>query len=222
MNHIKAIVFDFDGLILDTETTDYEAWKAMYRAHGVELPMSMWLPLIGDATQYFIIDRHLAELIGEPIDRGEIRQRQRALHIQMLEDVEPMPGVEDYIQTAKRLGIGIGVASGSSRSWVADRLDRLGLADQFETVVCRDDVGRAKPDPAAYIAAVQNLGTTPDRALALEDSPPGVKAAKLAGLFCVAVPGPMTKNHSFPEADMRMESLSEMPLQKLLETVPVP
>lgn len=222
MTHIKAIVFDFDGLILDTETTDYEAWKAMYRAHGVELPMSMWLPLIGDATQYFIIDRHLAELTGKPIDRGEIRQRQRALHIQMLEDADPMPGVEDYIQTAKRLGIRIGVASGSSRSWVADRLDRLGLADQFETVVCRDDVGRAKPDPAAYIAAVQNLGTTPDRALALEDSPPGVKAAKLAGLFCVAVPGPMTKNHSFPEADMRMESLSEMPLQKLLETVPIP
>ena len=222
MTHIKAIVFDFDGLILDTETTDFEAWRAIYRACGVELPLSMWLPIIGDATQDFKIDQHLVELTGQPIDRAELRKRQLALHLEMLEDAVPMPGVEDYIHDAKGLGIRVGVASGSRRSWVVDGLDRLGLADHFDTVVCRDDVGRAKPDPAAYIAAVQNLGTNPDQALALEDSPPGVEAAKSAGLFCVAVPGPMTKNHSFREADMRMESLSEMPLQTLLETVPVP
>ena len=221
MKHIKAIVFDFDGLILDTETTDYEAWRAMYRAYGVELPLSMWLPIIGDASQDFSIDQHLAELVGKPIDRVEVRKRQRALHIEMLEDAVAMPGVEDYIHTAKRLGIEIGVASGSRRSWVVDRLDRLGLLDHFETVVCRDDVGgRAKPDPAAYIAAVENLGFSPDQALALEDSPPGVKAAKSAGLYCIAVPGPMTKNHSFHEADARLESLVDMSLQELLKTVP--
>ena len=220
MTHIKAIVFDFDGLILDTETTDFEAWQAIYRAHGVELRLSMWLPIIGDATQNFTIEQHLVELTGQPIDRPEVRKRQLALHLEMLEDAVPMPGVENYIHEAKRLGIRIGVASGSRRSWVVDRLDRLGLADHFETIVCRDDVGRAKPDPAAYIAAVENLGTNPDQALALEDSPPGVKAAKRTGLFCVAVPGPMTKNHSFHEADMRMESLVEMPLQELLKTIP--
>ena len=194
----------------------------MYRAHGAELPLSIWLPIIGDATQNFKIDQHLVELTGKPIDRAELRKRQKALHIEMLEHAAPMPGVEDYIRAAKRLGIRIGVASGSSRSWVVDRLERIGLTDQFETVVCRDDVGHAKPDPAAYIAAVQNLGTTSDQALALEDSPPGVKAAKNAGLFCVAVPGPMTKNHSFHEADMRLESLTDLPLQELLQTVPTP
>ena len=220
MTHIKAIVFDFDGLILDTETTDFEAWQTMYRAYGVELPLSVWLPIIGDATQDFKIDQHLVELTGKPIDRDELRQRQKALHIEMLEDATPMPGVEDYIRTAKRLGIRIGVASGSRRSWVVGRLERLGLAHHFETVICRDDVGRAKPDPAAYIAAVQNLGTAPDQALALEDSLPGIRAAKLAGLFCVAVPGPMTKNISFLEADMRLESLVDMPLEELLNAVP--
>ncbi len=222
MSLIKAIVFDFDGLILDTETTDFKAWQAMYRAHGVELPLSIWLPIIGDATQDFKIDQHLAALTGKPIDRAELRKHQRALHLEMLEDAVPMPGVEDYIHDAKQLGIRIGVASGSRRSWVVDRLERLSLTDHFETVVCRDDVGRAKPDPAAYIAAVKNLGTTPDQALALEDSPPGVKAAKKAGLYCIAVPGPMTKNHSFHEADMRLESLTDVTLQELLETVPNP
>ena len=221
MKRIKAIVFDFDGLILDTETTDYEAWQAVYRAYGFELPLSIWLPIIGDATQDFKIDQHLVELTGKPIDRAELRRRQRALHLEMLENVGPMPGVEDYIHTAKGLDIRVGVASGSMRSWVVDRLDRLGLADHFETVVCRDDVGRAKPDPAAYITAIKNLGTSPDQALALEDSPPGVKAAKNAGLYCVAVPGPMTKNHSFHDADMRLESLTEIPLRELLETVSI-
>ena len=222
MTHIKAIVFDFDGLILDTETTDYESWRAMYRAYGVELPLSKWLPIIGDSTQDFTIEQYLVELTGEEIDRAELRKRQRALHLEMLKDAIPMPGVEDYIHDAKRLGLRIGIASGSSRSWVVDRLDRLGLAHHFETVVCRDDVGRAKPDPAAYAAAIENLGAKPEQALALEDSPPGVKAAKKAGMYCVAVPGPMTKYHSFDEADMRMDSLSDMPLQELLETVPSP
>ena len=217
MTHIKAIVFDFDGLILDTETTDYKAWQAMYRTHGVELPLSIWLPIIGDATQDFSIDQHLAELTGKPIDRAEVRKRQKALHIEMLENVAPMPGVEEYIHTAKRLGIRIGVASGSRRSWVVDRLNRLGLLDHFDTVVTRDDVGgRAKPDPAAYVAAVSNLGVAVNQAIALEDSLPGVKAAKSAGLYCIAVPGPMTKNLSFPNADMRLESLTDMPLSELL------
>ena len=222
MNQSKAIVFDFDGLILDTETTDYEAWQAMYRAYRVELPLSVWLPTIGDATQDFSIDQRLAELTGKPVDRIELRKRQKALHIEMLENALPMPGVENYIQTAERLGIRIGIASGSKRSWVISRLEQIGLADHFDTIVCRDDVGVAKPDPAAYLTAISNLGVSADQALALEDSLPGVKAAKNAGLFCVAVPGPMTKNLSFHEADIRIESLADIPLQELLETVSTP
>ena len=222
MKQIKAIVFDFDGLILDTETPDYEAWQAIYRDHGVELALSKWLPLVGDATQNFDIDLRIAELTGKPVDRAELRKRHRAIHLEMLEGIAPMPGVEEYLSTAKRLGIRVGIASGSRRSWVVDRLDQLGLAHRFETIVCRDDVGRAKPDPAAYLAAVSNLGVTVKQAFALEDSPPGVKAAKNAGLNCIAVPGPMTKNLSFHNADMRLDSLTDMPLTELLEALPIP
>ena len=158
MKQIKAIVFDFDGLILDTETFDYKAWQAIYRDHGVDLPLSTWLPLVGDASQNFDIDLRIAELTGKPVDRAELRKRHRAIFLEMLEGVAPMPGVEDYLCAAKRLGIRVGIASGSRRSWVLDRLDQIGLVDHFETIVCRDDVGSAKPDPAAYLAAVSNLG----------------------------------------------------------------
>ena len=216
MKQIKAIVFDFDGLILDTETFDYKAWQAIYRDHGVDLPLSTWLPLVGDANQNFDIDLRIAELTGKPVDRAELRKRHRSIYLEMLEGITPMPGVKDYLCAAKRLGIRLGIASGSRRSWVLDRLDQIGLVDHFETIVCRDDVGSAKPDPASYLTAVSNLGVTVNQAFALEDSPPGVAAAKNAGLYCVAVPGPMTKNLSFHNADMRLESLVDMPLTELL------
>ena len=221
MKQIKAIIFDFDGVVLDTETTDFEAWQVIYRAHGVELSLSAWLPIIGDVIQYFNIDQKISELTGKPVDRVELHERQLALHLEMLENAAPMPGVEEYLHTAKQLGIRLGIASGSKRSWVVDRLDQLGLTDHFETVVCRDDVGSAKPDPAAYLAAVSNLGVTVDQTIALEDSLPGVKAAKSAGLYCIAVPGPMTRTISFHNADMRLESLADMNLTELLAKLTV-
>ena len=223
MKQIKAIVFDFDGLILDTETADYEAWQAIYRAHGFNLPLSTWLPLVGNVTHNFDIDLRIAELIGRPLDRAELRKRQREIYLEMLEGVGPMPGVEEYLCAAERLGIRIGVASGSRRSWVVERLEQIGLIDRFETIVCRDDVGgKAKPQPAAYLAAVENLGTTVGQAFALEDSLTGVAAAKNAGLYCIAVPGPMTKHLSFLNADMRLDSLADLPLQELLTVLATP
>ena len=221
MKQIKAIVFDFDGLILDTETADYEAWQAIYRAHGFEFSLSTWLPLVGDVTQNFDIDLRIVELTGNRLDRAELRKRHRAIYLEMLEGVGPMPGVEEYLCTAERLGIRVGVASGSRRSWVVERLEQIGLIDRFETIVCRDDVG-GKAKPAAYLAAVENLGTTVGQAFALEDPLTGVAAAKNAGLYCIAVPGPMTTHLSFLNADMRLDSLADLPLQELLTVLATP
>ena len=220
MTQIKAIIFDFDGLILDTEYYEYQAWRSIYQAHGVDLPLSDWIPHVGAAYEQFNVYAHLSELSGVTVERAEMRPRLLALMQEMLEGVPPLPGVEEYISTAKRLGIRIGIASNSDRDWILPKLDRIGLTKCFETIVCRDDVGGiAKPDPAAYLTAIANLGATAEQAIALEDSPPGVQAAKNAGIYCVAVPRPMSITLSFDHADMRLDSLADMPLRELLATL---
>jgi beta-phosphoglucomutase-like phosphatase (HAD superfamily) len=110
----------------------------------------------------------------------------------------------------------LAVASSSSRAWVAGHLQRLGVLERFEVLKCSDDVERVKPDPALYRAACEHLGVPPARAVAIEDSPNGILAAKRAGLFCVAVPNALTGRLVLDAADLRLASLSELPLANLL------
>ncbi|MYB49003.1 MAG: HAD family phosphatase [Dehalococcoidia bacterium] len=215
----KAIIFDFDGLIVDTEVPEYEAWLSIFRSYGVDLPLSVWTPHIGGGSEAFDIYDHLAELTGKPVDRDELRPRRRAAFDKLFEQAVPLPGVEDYITAARERGMGIGIASSSPRRWVDPKLKQLGLVNTFDTVVCADDVGSAKPNPASYRKALADLGVTPDEAFALEDSPTGVQGAKNAGLLCVAVPGTLTRDRSYDHADMRLESLADMPLDQLMETL---
>ena len=121
--------------------------------------------------------------------------------------------------SAREHGLWIGITSSSPRSWVHPKLEQIGLADFFDTVVCSDDVGSVKPNPASYLTSLANLSVTADQAFALEDSPNGVQGAKNAGLLCVAVPSVMTNNLSFDHAAMRIESLADMPLEELLEAL---
>ena len=137
----------------------------------------------------------------------------------MFEDAVPVPGVEDYIACASERGLLIGIASSSPRSCVNPKLEHIGLSGAFDTVVCSDDVGSAKPDPASYLKVLADLGVTSEEAFALEDSPKGVQGAKNAGLLCVAVPGVMTRDGSFDHADMRIESLEDVGLEELLEAL---
>ena len=215
----KAIVFDFDGLIVDTEVPEYEAWLGIFRSYGVDLPLSVWTPHIGGGNDGFDIYDHFAELTGRPVDRDALRVRRRADFAELFKNAVPLPGVEDYIATAKKRGMRIGIASSSPRRWVDPKLEQIGLSDTFDTVVCSDDVGSAKPDPASYLEALDDLGVKSDEAFALEDSPTGVQGAKNAGLLCVAVPGAMTRDRSYDHADMRLETLADMPLDQLMEAL---
>ena len=215
----KAIIFDFDGLIVDTEVPEYEAWLSIFRSFGVDLPLSVWTPHIGGGSDDFNIYDHLAELVGKSIDRDEVRRRKRAAFAKLFESADPLPGVEDYIASARERGMGIGIASSSPRRWVDPKLEQLGLSGMFDTVVCADDVGSSKPNPASYLKALADLGVTPDEALALEDSPTGVQGAKNAGLLCVAVPGALTRDRSYDHADLRLESMADVPLVELLEAL---
>ena len=215
----KAIVFDFDGLIVDTEVPEYEAWLGIFRSYGVDLPLSVWTPHIGGGHDGFDIYAHLAELTGRPIDRDELRDRRRADFAALFKHAVPLPGVQEYIATARERGMRVGIASSSTHRWVDPKLKQIGLSGTFDSIVCSEDVGSSKPNPGSYLKALADLGVTPDEAFALEDSPTGVQGAKNAGLLCVAVPGAMTRDRSYDHADMRLETLADMPLDQLMEAL---
>jgi HAD superfamily hydrolase (TIGR01509 family) len=150
------------------------------------------------------------------MDRAAIRAERQARFDALMANQPILPGVEATIHEARRRGLKLGVASSSSQSWVGGYLDRLALAPCFDTVQCSDDVGATKPDPASYLAALKALDLGPEQAIALEDSPNGVLAAKRAGLYCVAVPNSMTHGLDFGQADLRLNSLAELSLEELL------
>ena len=216
---IKALVFDFDGLIVDTEMSSYQTWQEIYAEHDCQLPFSTWAICIGGSPQLFDPCEYLEQQIGRPVLREEIRLRRRQRHIRMVETQPVLPGVEDYLLSAKRLGLKIGVASSSRHEWVDTHLTRLGLIDYFDSIKCFDDVKRTKPDPELYLAVLDALGVHGQQAIALEDSPNGVIAAQQAGIFCVAVPNPVTSQLSLLHADLCLSSLTEVSLEQLLAKV---
>ncbi len=216
ISRIQAIIFDFDGLILDTETPDYRSWQAAYAEFGLELPLTVWQANIG-SVDLFDPYLYLEEQLGRSLDRTAVHARRRILDDELIAAQTVLPGVADYLDEAGRLGLGTAVASSSRHSWVDPHLQRLGLSNRFDRVFCRDDAGDvSKPHPAVYRAALTGLGLLPEQAIALEDSLNGVYAAKAAGLACVAVPNEMTRHLDFAEADWRLESLATMPLAELL------
>ena len=216
---IEAIIFDFDGLILDTETPDFLSWQELYAEFGVELPLTAWHNNIG-SSDLFNPYLHLEELLDRPIDRAAVHARRKQRDNELLAAQTVLPGVIGYLDAAHQMGLKIGLASSSHHAWVDDHLERLGLFDRFAVIFCRDDVdGRSKPDPAVYQAAVEALQVHPNRALALEDSPNGVQAAKVAGLFCAAVPNQMTESLNFDQADVQLTSLTAISLDQLIEEV---
>jgi HAD superfamily hydrolase (TIGR01509 family) len=214
---IRALVFDFDGLILDTETPIYLAWQEIFRAHGVEIPLAEWRTGIGTTEMIFDPMATLERLVGQPLDCAAIHAQRRARE-HALAEVEPvMPGVMDYLDEAERRGLRLGVASSSSDRWVRGHLTRLGLVERFECLCTPNEHLRAKPEPDLYRAAVEHLEVAPHEAVAFEDSLHGVVAAKHAGLRAVAIPAALLNHLSFQEADLRLNSLADMPLEDLLQ-----
>jgi HAD superfamily hydrolase (TIGR01509 family) len=148
-----------------------------------------------------------------------IRVRHRRRYTELTQGQSILPGVLDYLTDAKRLGLKLGVASSSPREWVVGHLVQFGLREHFDCITCADDATRIKPDPELYRLALAALDLYADQAIALEDSPHGVLAAKRAGLFCVAVPNPVTRQLSLDHADLYLRSLADVPLEKLLMQV---
>jgi HAD superfamily hydrolase (TIGR01509 family) len=222
MSTISALVFDFDGLILETEEPDYLAWQELYRQHGAELPLELWCECIGRSADWFDPITHLEEEVGRQLDRDALQEWHRRRHRELIEAGFVLPGVKAYLADARRLGLPVAIASSSSAAWVTGHLERLGLPNGWACIQCWQAGTRAKPEPDLYQAVLAELQVAPHEAIAFEDSPNGIAAAKRAGLWCVAVPNALTRNLDLSAADLRLDSLEAMPLADLLNFLPNP
>src|SRR6266536_3188482 len=189
---IRALIFDFDGTLLDTESPDMLAWQAVFEEHRVSLSLDLWYQNIGTASGTFDVYAHLEALTEKPVARDLVHAKYRTRFLELLALEKLRDGVERWLSDAARLGLDLAIASSSPRSWVTGHLEAHGLLERFRTIRCRDDVVHAKPAPDLYLAALEDLGIQADEAIAIEDSPNGSAAAKAAGLYCIAVPNPVT------------------------------
>ena len=212
--HVSALVFDFDGLICDTETVVFESVRRVFHAHGVELTLEEWLPAVGaaEAPDWVAV---LEAAVGRPLDRDMLRAARQGHSDELMAVAAVLPGVDALLTAAHAAGVPCGMASNSPRSWVTGNLERLGLASRFDVVVAVDEVTNPKPHPEPYLRAVAALGASPASAVGLEDTVIGVTAARRAGLYTVAVPGPMSAHHDFAGADLVVDSLAEVTLAVL-------
>jgi HAD superfamily hydrolase (TIGR01509 family) len=210
-----ALVFDFDGLVLDTESAEYESVRSIYRDHGQDLPLEAWLPVVGTVHDIDWVG-DLEGLTGLRLDRRDlVRLRRRRAALQV-EHEHPRPGVVAALDAADRLGVPCAIASNAPRRWIDGHLDRLGLAARFAAIRAVDDVAEGKPAPDVYLAACAAVGADPARSIAFEDSPVGARAALAAGMTCVAVPSPLTRHLEFPAGVHRVASLEDVDVDALL------
>lgn len=211
-----AIIFDFDGTILDTESSSLEAWGEIYGEFEQEFPVDLWLATIGTKDSFDGVS-YLENLLERPLDRVSLHHRFRRRDEEIIQQRRPMPGVLDRLLEAKTMGLKRAIASSSPSRWLNYHLPRLGLLFEFDAVRTRTDVGdRAKPDPAVFLAACEAVNVDPARAIALEDSLHGVVAAKKAGMKAVAIPNVATRSLDFSPADLVVESLAHTTIAEMI------
>lgn len=216
---IQAIVFDCDGLIIDTEMPYYEAFREVYQGHGVDLPLETYVQCVGSSFDQFNPYDYLEECIGRPIRQREVEQAVEEKRDERIAQQSLLPGVHSYLQDAKRMGLKVGLASSSSFPWVESHLKNHRIFDYFDTIQTGDQVTEVKPNPELYRRALRQLGVEGKEAIALEDSSNGLQAAKAAGMHTVVVPNAVTANLTFEGYDVRLRSLAEMPLAELIKKI---
>lgn len=204
---IRGLIFDFDGLILDTETPMRRSWCEIYEEAGLRVEDAVWAAMLGSSADppeaYDVLDEHL----GRAVDRNALRDRRLQRELTLLALERPLPGVLPLLRDARAEGLGLAVASSSERAWVHEHLAHHGLLDRFDAIVCAEDVAATKPAPDLFLRALDVLGLDASEAIVFEDSEHGVAAAKEAELFCVAVPNRVTRCLAFDQADLVVDAL---------------
>ena len=215
---IKALIFDFDGLIMDTESPEVDGWKGIYAEYGLEFPLQVWIhEVVGSTAAAFDPAAYLAARLGRNLDLPTLHNRAHLYRLEKLSKSSALPGVIDYMKAARRLDLQLAVASNSGHAWVEGYLRQLGLLEDFEAIICREDVRHIKPDPDSFLTVLDVLKLRADETLVFEDSPNGVQAARLAGMRVVAVPNPITAHATIEGANRVLACLTDLPLDVLLQ-----
>jgi HAD superfamily hydrolase (TIGR01509 family) len=211
---IAALIFDFDGLIVDSETPGFQAWSEVYATHGCALPFDKYSACIGTIGG-FDLYAYLEEQSGRTLDRADLEEACNTRWRELMHTQPLLPGIAACISAAKSRGLKLAIASSSTQKWVTQNLRKFGLLDEFDAICTSDYVRAVKPDPALYLLALEKLGVRADEAVAFEDSPNGILAAKRAGIFCIAIPNPLTKDLPLELADRRLRSLEDFDLDNV-------
>ena len=206
----SAVLFDFDGVLVDTELAIYQAWQRTFQSHGHDLPLEVYTRCIGSDFATWSPKTHLEELSGLAFDWHDLDARRQEEILRDLTGEGTMPGVIGLLEKLAHGGIRRAVVSSSSHRWVDGWLEKLAFADHFETVVCRGDAPQIKPAPDLYLEAAKRMGLQPAECLVIEDSLNGVRSAKAAGMDVWVVPNQVTEGLDFSEADRIFPSLVEL------------
>lgn len=212
----RGLIFDFDGTILDTEFPEFQVWQDIFASYNASLHVLDWAKCLGTTFAAFDPLDHLRKQTDRPFDPQEIMARRQECMMQKVLQQPILPGVEDYLQEAQKIGMKLGVASSSERRWVQGHLERLHLSSFFHSIVTAEDVKEVKPEPDLFLKALEELELKPDEAIILEDSPNGIKAAHKAGIRCVAIPNQVSQHLDLSQADLIINSLEEMTLKELI------
>lgn len=216
---IKGLIFDFDGLILDTETPVFQSWQEIYRNFNLELNIHDYAKCLGSSDLRFNPLTHLENLVGQPIDKTLLRTFQQKREMEFLASQPLLPGIFDFLQLAKKNNYPMAIASSSDRAWVTSHLQRFNLEHFFNPVLTSDEVPNVKPAPDLFIAALKGLNLKPKEVIVFEDSPNGIRAAQSAGIFCVAVPNSISSQLDISFADIHLHSFIGVNPKDLIEKV---
>ena len=212
----EAIVFDFDGLLMDTETVLVDCWRYEWRQHGLELDLgTFFVDHGGDVTDERY--RQLAAAVGPGYDYEASHARRTAYRDELLGRLPFRDGIDAWLTEARSAGLRCAVASSSPERWVTRWLRRAGRLEAFGVLAFGDEVSSPKPAPDVYLLALERLGLGPGQAVAIEDTPHGVAAAKAAGLACIAIPNPFVEAARLAAADLVLSSAADLTLAAALE-----
>src|SRR5262245_12405252 len=203
---IRAILFDLDGLMVDSEPHSLASWQAVLQARGITLSQDIIDQMFG---QRLIETAHLLAGFYRIADAPYILAREKEEYqvSHLAGQVKSMPGLFELLDEIDRRGLRKAVASSGVQRYVYAVLEEVGLAGRFETIITGDQVAKGKPAPDIFLTAARALSVAPPRCLVLEDAPSGVQAAKAAGMRCIAIPNAQTRALDLSVADWVLPSL---------------